>query len=390
MTTVQRSARLEAGLAELAGIETAILTALSRLGDRVARHLDAPALFADIERTAHGHLTALSDRFRAMTGDELRVRQPGRAPGLTGEHGIANFHPVSSSLRVLYTLLHEAVIGYSTLTLVAVRFRDSWVAASEGTTAHIARAHTQEYMAAAGRITEMIHDVVRWELDEDGLECRCTCPSCGIGLCVGPVSTRAIFSEAWNAARGPMGETGIKVPPPRAGSAADEAGFRQGDVVVAVDGARVDSVSVLQKAVRDHRPTERIEFEVRRNGDVISLVAERRSDLGYELDTNMDDCVQPAGTEFYLDRARDIQKRVQQRGSRDRVGPTGLPSLSAREIQVLRLAADGASNPEIAEELGIKRATVARHIANILEKLGAANRTEAVSMAAAGGLHSYA
>ncbi len=390
MTTTQRSARLEAGLAEMADIEMVILEAVSQLGDRVAPHAEVRDLFADIDDMARDHLLALRARFQTMSGDGLDIEQPRRAPGLTGQRGFTDLHPVSSSLRVLYTLLHEAAIAYSTLMLVATRFRDSWVAASEGTTAHIARAHTQEYMAAVGRITEIVYDVVRWELDEDGLECRCTCPSCSIGVCVGPVGARAIFSEAWNAARPPMGETGITVHPPRTGSAADEAGFRQGDVVVAVDGVRVDSVSVLQKAIRDHEPTEQIEFEVRRNGDVISLVAERRSDLGIEPDANEEDCVQPAGSEFYLDRARDIQKRVHERGSGDGVDPAGLSGLSAREIQVLRLAADGASNPKIAEELGIRRATVARHIANILEKLGAANRTEAVSLAATGGLLSYA
>ena len=58
----------------------------------------------------------------------------------------------------------------------------------------------------------------------------------------------------------------------------------------------------------------------------------------------------------------------------------------ARELEILKHVGSGASNPEIATTLGISRATVARHIANILEKLGVANRTEATSVAAANGV----
>jgi LuxR family maltose regulon positive regulatory protein len=60
--------------------------------------------------------------------------------------------------------------------------------------------------------------------------------------------------------------------------------------------------------------------------------------------------------------------------------------LSARELEVLGLLAAGRSNQAIAEELVITLDTVKRHVTHILDKLGAANRTQAVTRARALGL----
>jgi DNA-binding NarL/FixJ family response regulator len=53
------------------------------------------------------------------------------------------------------------------------------------------------------------------------------------------------------------------------------------------------------------------------------------------------------------------------------------PVLSARELEVLHLIADGAENTEVAERLHISPHTVKRHVAAILVKLRAENRTQA-------------
>jgi LuxR family maltose regulon positive regulatory protein len=55
--------------------------------------------------------------------------------------------------------------------------------------------------------------------------------------------------------------------------------------------------------------------------------------------------------------------------------------LSARELEVLQLLAEGYTNREIAERLYISLSTVKGHISNIIGKLLARNRTEAVARA---------
>jgi DNA-binding CsgD family transcriptional regulator len=60
--------------------------------------------------------------------------------------------------------------------------------------------------------------------------------------------------------------------------------------------------------------------------------------------------------------------------------------LTSRELEVLRLVADGRSNGQIAEELYISRKTASVHVSNILGKLGVASRGEAAALAHRRGL----
>jgi len=55
--------------------------------------------------------------------------------------------------------------------------------------------------------------------------------------------------------------------------------------------------------------------------------------------------------------------------------------LSPREMDVLRLLADGKSNKRIADALGLREATVRTHVSNILSKLGVDDRTQAATEA---------
>lgn len=64
----------------------------------------------------------------------------------------------------------------------------------------------------------------------------------------------------------------------------------------------------------------------------------------------------------------------------------GDESLTGRELEVLRLVADGNRNREIAERLFISEETVKVHVKHIMEKLAASDRTQAVAISVRRGI----
>lgn len=64
----------------------------------------------------------------------------------------------------------------------------------------------------------------------------------------------------------------------------------------------------------------------------------------------------------------------------------GTPRPTPRQLEVLALAAEGASNKGIAESLGISERTVEVHLTNLFKQLGVGSRTEAVTAAVRRGL----
>ena len=62
------------------------------------------------------------------------------------------------------------------------------------------------------------------------------------------------------------------------------------------------------------------------------------------------------------------------------------PAISGRELEILEYIADGWSNEEIADRLGLSLATVKFHVSSLFRALGVGRRTEAVREAISLGL----
>jgi len=79
-----------------------------------------------------------------------------------------------------------------------------------------------------------------------------------------------------------------------------------------------------------------------------------------------------------------IEQGEGQRHDRIKGVPSSLPRsalLSSRELEILRLVADGLSNGQIAGRLIISLGTAKTHVHNIFEKLGAKDRLDVVTKA---------
>lgn len=119
------------------------------------------------------------------------------------------------------------------------------------------------------------------------------------------------------------------------------------------------------------------------DGSGIALIRELRAagwTRGMVLTTNDDPysvrAAISAGVRSYLvsAAAATVPRVAGERGD-------GVDSLSAREIQVLQSVAEGNSNKDIGEQLGLSALTVKSHLARIARKLGTGDRAEMVATA---------
>ncbi|WP_418982768.1 Do family serine endopeptidase [Alistipes sp.] len=102
------------------------------------------------------------------------------------------------------------------------------------------------------------------------------------------------------------------------GGAASEAGVRKGDVILAIDGVKIAEASTLQEQIAKHRPNDKVELTVKRDGKVKQIEVTLRNKAGKtELVTREDvDVVEALGGKFAdagdkLCRQLDIRGGVQ-------------------------------------------------------------------------------
>jgi DNA-binding NarL/FixJ family response regulator len=128
--------------------------------------------------------------------------------------------------------------------------------------------------------------------------------------------------------------------------------------------------------IRNEFPNARIIVLSTYGGDAQIVRALKAGARGYVLKGHVHKAL--------LDTIRAVhagQKRIPPEVAAELAAHVGEEELTGREITVLRLIAAGNANKEIAAQLCISDETVKSHITNILEKLGANDRTHAVTTA---------
>ncbi|HEY8860600.1 MAG TPA: response regulator transcription factor [Candidatus Limnocylindria bacterium] len=118
-------------------------------------------------------------------------------------------------------------------------------------------------------------------------------------------------------------------------------------------------------------PSVSVLSDVARSGAVGHLTKDRPFEEVVEV-------VRAAALGEILFAPSELQRLLLERESR----PRPLEPLTARELEVLQLLAEGASTTQASDQLGISSATLRAHVQAILRKLGAHSRLEAVAEAA--------
>jgi hypothetical protein len=181
---------------------------------------------------------------------------------------------VSDVLRVAYTTLNFAAISYSALCEMGLRLYDPPLR-------EIAFQHLRAYAEATQQINQLIAAVVAWELEQQGLECRCICPMCSMGACGCVVAGTYDVNEAWRETM-PSGkaERGFLLLPPRTGSPLAVAGVQGGERLLEVDDQPVATIAEIQTAIRKHRLGEEVRVLVQRGSESPRAIRARHiSDL---------------------------------------------------------------------------------------------------------------
>ena len=254
--------RLHRHMINTVALEGEIEQYLAQLSGEMPEHPQVATIFKEFHQMIKTQRETLEARLRAVVNN-LPDTAKTTTTILFTEVRQERDYPLSTALQNLYTMFSRAIMAYTALQPLTLRFRDSW-AAGEENTAIIVRQHTLHYAAALQKINQLIHDVVVWEMDQEGLECTCTCPSCSLGVCLCALAGRTLLDQAWAEAGPILIDKSITILPPRSASAASNAGLRGGDKIIAVDGHETSTVNEMQGAIRSHESGEHIELSIRR------------------------------------------------------------------------------------------------------------------------------
>jgi len=152
----------------------------------------------------------------------------------------------------------------------------------------------------------------------------------------------------------------------------------------------MDGIEAIRR-IKDSQPEARILVLTTFAGEDMIFPAIKAGALGYHLkDSHPEELVQAIRQVYRGESSLHpvIARKVLEELSHPSERPPTPDPLTPREVEVLRLVAQGLENWEIAERLVITEATVRTHVSNITSKLHVASRTQAALYALREGITS--
>jgi membrane-associated protease RseP (regulator of RpoE activity) len=262
MTVDVRLRVLRRAVTELIAFERDLEARLEGEREVVRLYPEALAAIARLRPTVRAQRERLARYLDSIGGAEAGAATKGGLP-FTPATGVAR------ALRGVCVALDHAALSYAMLYEMALRLH-------EPALREIAPEHLEVYAEAASMLSRLLPAAVAWELAEDGLQCTCICPMCGLGVCGCVSFATQTLVEVWReafAAESALPGFGLQPPKPESGLA--RAGVRGGDRLLAVDGQEVRSVSDIQAAIRTHALGEEVRLLIQRGSQAAREIGVR-------------------------------------------------------------------------------------------------------------------
>ena len=272
-----REHALRRHVAEMVALESDIEGALENQREKVQAHREATAIVRHCHEMSSRQRETLEAHLQRLGGDSTELTDTAVATffGTVGDSDGVRTPSESDLLRANYTAFNYAAISYAALCEMGLRLYDPPLR-------EMAWRHLQAYAEAAQQINQLIAKVVAWELQQQGLECRCICPMCSMGACGCVAAGTYYLNEAWRETtpNSRATERGFLLLPPRAGSPLAVAGVQGGERLLEVDDRPVTTIAEIQTAIRKHSLGEEVGVLVQRGAESPRAIRTRHiSDL---------------------------------------------------------------------------------------------------------------
>jgi len=255
MTVDLRLQVIRRTVAELVALEGDVAGRLERAQQLSSGHPDALATIQRLRPMVQTHRDQLAAYFKDSGG--AGPSRETTSPQSASRESTA----LSEVLRDLCLAFHHLTLSYAMLHEVAQVLYEPRLR-------EIAPKHLKAHADAALSTARLLPGVVAWQLAQDGLQCACTCPMCGVGACGCVAWVTETLIDAWRDAAPTESEPlGFVLLPPKPESDLARAGVQGGELLLAVDGRQVRGRQEVQAALRKRTLGDEVRFLIQRGSE---------------------------------------------------------------------------------------------------------------------------